>query len=181
PQRSCSRIGREWAHAGPRSRTTTKRLTGAGYRSRVARTWGELLGDERADEEPEQERTGFFARLRDSLAKSRTALAGELASAAFDPHDDASWERLEEALIMADVGVPTTAELVRRLESRPDVSAGLEGPLAEEVAVLFGDPGRLDLAARPSVVLFVGVNGTGKTTTIGKLARRLREHQREDN
>ena len=145
----------------------------------MARTWGELLGDERADDEPEQERAGFFARLRDSLAKSRTALAGELASAAFDPHDDASWERLEEALIMADVGVPTTAELVRRLESRPDVSAGLEGPLAEEVAVLFGDPGRLDLAARPSVVLFVGVNGTGKTTTIGKLARRLREHQRD--
>ncbi len=80
-------------------------------------TWAELLGDEvTAADEPEQ--TSFFARMRDSLAKSRQALTAELASAGFDASDDEAWERLEEALIRSDVGVPATAELVRRLEAR---------------------------------------------------------------
>ena len=71
-------------------------------------TWSALLGDEeRADEEAAE--PGFFGRLRDSLGKSRRALTGQLAAAAFDPSDDEAWERLEEALIAADVGVPATA------------------------------------------------------------------------
>jgi len=144
----------------------------------LARSWGELLGDADAGAEQE-ERSGFFSRLRDSLGKSRRALVGELAAAAFDPNDDEAWERLEEALIFADVGVPTTAELVRRLEARGDLSAGLETALAEEIAALMGEPGRLDVGENPSVLLFVGVNGTGKTTTIGKLAQRLREHEHD--
>src|SRR5262249_38305019 len=53
-----------------------------------------------------------------------------------------------------------------------------EGALVDEVTSLLGEPGRLEVAARPSVILVVGVNGTGKTTTIGKLAKRLREHGR---
>ncbi len=80
-------------------------------------TWSELLGDEVSPED-EPERTGFFGRMRESLAKSRQALTAELASAAFDSSDDEAWERLEEALIRSDVGVPATAELVRRLEAR---------------------------------------------------------------
>jgi fused signal recognition particle receptor len=99
----------------------------------------------------------------------------QLAAAAFDPADDDAWERLEEALIAADVGVPTTAELVRRLEARQELGE-LGEALAEEASVLLGEPGRLDLDGKPSVILVVGVNGTGKTTTIGKLASRLREH-----
>lgn len=142
----------------------------------MSRTWAELLGDE-LTEEDEPERTGVFARVRESLAKSRRALTAELASAAFDPGDDASWERLEEALIRSDVGVPATAELVRRLEARADVGR-LEDALAEEVEALFGSPPTLVLTGDPSVVLVVGVNGTGKTTTIGKLAQKLREHGR---
>jgi fused signal recognition particle receptor len=118
-----------------------------------------------------------FARLRESLGKSRRALTEELALASFDPADEASWERLEEALIAADVGVPATAELVQRLEARGD-AADLGAALQEEIARMLGDPGRLELAARPSVVLVVGVNGTGKTTTIGKLASQLQEHGR---
>jgi fused signal recognition particle receptor len=146
------------------------------YGSRfMARSWGELLGEEGAQPEPEADRAGLFSRLRDSLSKSRRALTAELASAAFDPGDDAAWERLEEALIRADVGVPATAEVVQRLEARPDLT-DLDGALAEELAALLGDPGTLDVRADPSVVLVVGVNGTGKTTTIGKLAERLREH-----
>jgi fused signal recognition particle receptor len=142
----------------------------------VTRTWAELLGDEASPEE-EAERSGFFSRLRESLSKSRRALAGQLAAAAFDPADDEAWERLEEALIAADVGVPATAELVRRLEAGGVVEDLIE-PLVQEIAALLGDASMLALPTRPSVVLVVGVNGTGKTTTIGKLAYRLREHER---
>jgi fused signal recognition particle receptor len=139
-------------------------------------TWAELLGDApTAADEPE--RTGLFARMRESLAKSRRALTEQLAEAAFDPSDSDAWERLEEALIRSDVGVPATAELVRRLELR-GTAGGLEDGLVEEVEALFGGPPSLDLSGSPAVVLVVGVNGTGKTTTIGKLAMKLSEHGR---
>jgi fused signal recognition particle receptor len=145
----------------------------------MSRTWGELLGDaDAAPEEEERERTGFFGRLRDSLGKSRRALTEELAAAAFDPADDEAWERLEEALIAGDVGVQATAELVRRLEARGDIP-DLNAALAEEIQALLGEPPTLAFAEEgPSVILVVGVNGTGKTTTIGKLAQKLREHRR---
>src|SRR6059058_745924 len=142
----------------------------------MARSWAELLGDEAAPAE-ESDRAGLFGRLRESLGKSRRALTEELALASFDPAEEASWERLEEALIAADVGVPATAELVQRLEARGD-AADLGAALQEEIARMLGEPGRLELSARPSVLLVVGVNGTGKTTTIGKLAARLQEHGR---
>src|SRR4029450_1067033 len=99
----------------------------------------------------------------------------QLAAAAFDPSDDEAWERLEEALIAADVGVPTTAELVRRLEARPELGE-LSEALAEEAAALLGEPGRLGLGGEPDVIVVVGVTGTGNPTTIGKLASRLSEH-----
>lgn len=142
----------------------------------MSRTWAELLGDEVTSAD-EPERTGFFGRMRESLAKSRRALGEQLAVAAFDAGDDEAWERLEEALIRSDVGVPATAELVRRLEER-GVAGGLEDALVEEVEALFGEPPTLALGEKPSVILVVGVNGTGKTTTIGKLAQKLREHGR---
>jgi fused signal recognition particle receptor len=143
----------------------------------VSRTWSELLGDGAPRAEDETERTGFFSRLRDSLGKSRRALTEQLASVAFDPSDEEAWERLEEALIRADVGVRATAELVRRLEARGAI-ASLEGALVEEIEAIFGGPPALAVRGRPAVILVVGVNGSGKTTTIGKLARTLREHGR---
>ncbi len=73
----------------------------------MARSWSELLGDDDATPESEKERAGFLGRLRDSLSKSRRALTQQLAVAAFDPADEEAWERLEEALITADVGVPS--------------------------------------------------------------------------
>jgi len=141
----------------------------------MARSWAQLLGEADAAPEPEEQRGGLFSRLRDSLSKSRRALTEQIAAAAFDPGDDLAWERLEEALIQADVGVRSTAELVRRLEAR-GVLGDLGEALTEEIAALFGDPPTLDVTARPTVILVVGVNGTGKTTTIGKLAAKLAEH-----
>ena len=85
------------------------------------RSWAELLGDADAAPESDEEAPGLFGRLRDSLGKSRRALTDQLAVAAFDPADEGAWERLEEALIAADVGVPATAELVQRLEARGEV------------------------------------------------------------
>jgi fused signal recognition particle receptor len=145
----------------------------------MARSWAEFLGDAAAESgEEARARRGFTARLRDSLSRSRRALTAELAAAAFDPTDSAAWERLEEALLQADVGAAATAELVARLEARPEL-ADLGEALAEEIAAILGPPPTLDLGGDPAVILVVGVNGTGKTTTIGKLAQVLREHGRE--
>ncbi|HEY8492708.1 MAG TPA: signal recognition particle receptor subunit alpha, partial [Myxococcota bacterium] len=144
------------------------------------------FGDGVAEREPEPEedrkRGGFFRRLRESLARSREALRAEVSAGFFDRLDAEAFERLEEALILADVGAPTTAEVVGRLES--DVQSGavsggeaaqrrLIELLAELATPANGASARIDLRAKPAVVMVVGVNGTGKTTTIGKLARLL--------
>ncbi len=95
----------------------------------------------------------------------------------FDPRDDESWEALEEALISADVGMAATDELVERLRKRRGRRRSRAGARRGDRGAARRDrhPGRQE---RPSVVLVVGVNGTGKTTTIGKLAYRLSEHGR---
>src|SRR5947207_7157124 len=156
-----------------------RRVPGRQHYADAVRSWAELLGEPGAARQVEEESGGrFFLRLRDSLSKSRRALTGELAAAtSFDPGDDTDWERLEEALIAGDVGVRATAELVRRLEARGAL-VDLNAALAEEVTELFGEAPVLDVAHEPAVILVVGVNGTGKTTTIGKLAARLGEHGR---
>jgi fused signal recognition particle receptor len=143
--------------------------------------WEELLGAEPTAHDPVPERRGRLARLRTSLRRSREALTAELSASLFDRLDEETWERLEEALILADVGAAATADVVGRLES--EVEAGtVSGPdaarerLVELLAELAaGEPPRLGISARPAVVMVVGVNGTGKTTTIGKLASVLKE------
>src|ERR671919_786678 len=113
----------------------------------MSRTWSELLGDEpTAADEPE--RSGFFGRMRESLAKSRRALTEQIATAAFDPADEDAWERLEEALIRSDVGVPATAELVRRLEARGDVDQ-LGEVLAEEQLEIWAERAGADFVGSP--------------------------------
>ncbi len=131
--------------------------------------------------EPEAEqRRGVFRRLRESLSKSRQALAEEISAGMFDRIDEETWERLEEALILADAGAPTTASVVERLEHEVDSGAvaadgaAVRARLIEilaEVAATARAP--IDLSAEPSVLMMVGVNGTGKTTTIGKIAWHL--------
>jgi len=127
------------------------------------------------------EKPGRLARLRERLQKSRQALRAELSASLFDRLDSETWERLEEALILADVGAKATAEVVGKLEG--EVEAGeVSGPeairerMVELLAALAGSEApRLDLSRKPAVIMVVGVNGTGKTTTIGKLASVLRE------
>ncbi len=155
----------------------------------MARDWSDLFitdasaGDEPGDagEPAARQRGGLFRRLRESMAKTRQALGSEIHATLFGVLDEHTWERLEEALIMADVGASTTASVVQTLET--EVSEGkLEGgqALSERLIELLaatarvGD-GRIDLRAQPTVIMAVGVNGTGKTTTIGKLAWHLRE------
>jgi fused signal recognition particle receptor len=163
----------------------------------VARDWSELFitsenghtagsqGGEQATSGRERgaprQRGGLFRRLRESMAKTRQALGSEIQATLFGVLDEQTWERLEEALIMADVGAGTTASVVETLEA--EASAGkLEGgqALSERLIELLAATARvadarIDIRPKPTVIMAVGVNGTGKTTTIGKLAWHLRE------
>ncbi|HEY1585094.1 MAG TPA: signal recognition particle-docking protein FtsY [Polyangia bacterium] len=159
----------------------------------MARDWSDLFivggsgaDGERAEAAGEQaggetrKRGGLFRRLRESMAKTREALGSEIQATLFGVLDEHTWERLEEALIMADVGASTTASVVATLEA--EVAEGrLEGgeALSERLIDLLAETtrvgdARIDIRARPTVIMAVGVNGTGKTTTIGKLAWHLR-------
>ncbi len=131
----------------------------------------------------EEERRGFFRRLRDNMAKTRQAISAEVSSTLFDQLDAETWEHLEEALIHADVGARTTAQVVERLEREVEAGEVADGPaltarlielLAELATPAADGADRISLLEQPTVLLVVGVNGTGKTTTIGKLAWHLR-------
>jgi fused signal recognition particle receptor len=127
---------------------------------------------------------GRLVRLRARLARSQGSLGkGLLAVLGRADLDDAAWEELEDTLLAADVGVGPTTELVDRLRTRVRVE-GIDDPerakaaLRDELVALVGPELDRTLAAtgndgKPGVVLVVGVNGTGKTTTVGRLARVL--------
>jgi fused signal recognition particle receptor len=154
----------------------------------VARDWSDLFitaseqaSDAPGDQEQQSSRRGLFRRLRESMAKTRQALGSEIQATLFGELDQQTWERLEEILIMADVGAQTTAVVVSALEA--EAAAGdLEGgeALSERLIELLAQTARvgedrIDIRPRPTVIMAVGVNGTGKTTTIGKLAWHLRQ------
>jgi fused signal recognition particle receptor len=156
----------------------------------MARDWRDLFltgdaGDASTSaqdgEQTDERRGGFFKRLRQNLSKTREALTSEIQATLFDTLDDETWERLEEALIMADVGARTTAGVVGQLEQEATAGSVEGGPaLQERLVELLADIARtgtdtIDLRHEPTVIMAVGVNGTGKTTTIGKLAWHLRQ------
>jgi fused signal recognition particle receptor len=133
-----------------------------------------------SDEAEPEQRRGVFRRLRESLSKSRQALAEEISASVFEKIDDETWELLEEALILADVGAPTTAAVVEKLEHEVDSGAiPAEGePIRDRLIEMLAEVAstaraKIDLSAQPAVLMMVGVNGTGKTTTIGKIAWHL--------
>jgi fused signal recognition particle receptor len=129
----------------------------------------------------EQEAAGWFGRLRRGLTRSRESFVGQLNAAVAefkDADDEEFWERVEEILVSSDVGVPTTAKLVAELEQealRRNITSGteLKRLMVEHATRMLEGPVELDISHKPTVILMVGVNGTGKTTTIGKLSRFL--------
>ena len=152
----------------------------------MSRSWRELFTTDDGVSpavdatETDEEREGFFRRLRQNMRKTREALTAELQSTLFQTLDDEAWERLEETLILADVGAATTARIVGKLET--EVEGGelqpgepFEARLRELLAEAARPPASdtIDIRPDPTVILMVGVNGTGKTTTIGKLAWHL--------
>jgi fused signal recognition particle receptor len=128
-----------------------------------------------------QESGGWFGRLRQGLSRSRDSFVGQLNAAVAefrDVEDEEFWERVEEILISSDVGVPTTAKLVGELEQEAlekNITSGAElrELMIEHATTMLEGPVELDVSHQPTVILMVGVNGTGKTTTIGKLSRFL--------
>jgi fused signal recognition particle receptor len=126
-----------------------------------------------APQEPQPSVFGFF---RDALTRSRDVLRTGLDRLLGRPLDAAATEELEEALLRSDVGVGTTNRLLEAVRNLP-ADSDLRGALAAEMkSILRANhaPFAIPAAPRPYVVLVVGVNGSGKTTTIGKLAARLR-------
>jgi fused signal recognition particle receptor len=123
----------------------------------------------------------WFGRLRRGMRRSRESFVGQLNAAVAefrDAEDEEFWERIEEILITSDVGVPTTARLVAELEQEAlerNITSGkeLRELMVEHATRLLDKPIELDVSHEPTVILMVGVNGTGKTTNIGKLVHFL--------
>ncbi len=124
---------------------------------------------------------GFFEKIKAGLTKTRDALSGTLGGvfSGFSQIDDDFYDELEESLILADLGVETSVKATeklraaikeQRLKTPEEAKAALKEILVEMLSV--GSPA-LDLSTKPAVVLVIGVNGVGKTTTIGKIANRL--------
>ena len=124
---------------------------------------------------------GFFDKIKAGLTKTRDALSNTLGSvfSGFSEIDDDFYDELEESLILADLGVETSTKATDRLrkvireqhiKTTEEAKEALKGILVEMLNV--GDTA-LDLSTKPSVILVIGVNGVGKTTTIGKIAKQL--------
>ena len=132
-------------------------------------------------EDEEDERNRLFVKLTEGLARTREQFVRRL-DGLFASHgelNDAFWEELEELFITADLGFETSLEMTSRLRERArrekvTNTAGVRPLLLAELEELFRQPRRIAAINAPEVVLMVGVNGVGKTTTIGKLAHRAR-------
>lgn len=124
---------------------------------------------------------GLFAKIKEGLKKTRDSVVGQIDSMlkSFTKIDEELFEELEELLIMGDVGVVTSEKICEELRKRVK-KEGVTDPkevhrlLEQTVAEMLEGGQELDISTQPSIVLVIGVNGVGKTTTIGKLADSLR-------
>lgn len=135
--------------------------------------------------DPEPRERGFFARLKQRLNQGRAWLGGGLASAFGRNIDESTLEALEESLLLADAGMEATQQLIEEIRRKARHIENADVPLATllrasivEMLRPLAQPLTLEPGKGPRVVLVVGVNGTGKTTTIGKLAQRLKDDGR---
>ncbi|MBR6872235.1 MAG: signal recognition particle-docking protein FtsY [Ruminococcus sp.] len=123
---------------------------------------------------------GFFEKLKAGLKKTKDSMMGKIERLlhSFTKIDEDLFEELEETLITSDIGVVTSEKICEELRSRVKAQ-GVTDPLVvkdllkEIIAEMLGEEVPLDLSTKPSVILVIGVNGVGKTTTIGKLANQL--------
>ena len=137
--------------------------------------------EDEEDEEDESDRVSFWEKLKSGLAKTKNALFGSVNDLLknFVKVDEDLLEELEELLIMADVGVGATEEIIEELRDRIKDGRLKEkdqvlDTLKEILSDMIGEHQPLKLETTPSVILVIGVNGAGKTTSIGKISKRLR-------
>ena len=124
---------------------------------------------------------GFFEKLKQGLAKTKTAIFGKIDSLfkSFRKVDEELFEELEELLISADIGYALTEEILDELreiakEEKIKESEEIKTRLYEILQNLLGEHEGLNLSTTPSVILVIGVNGVGKTTSIGKISHDLK-------
>jgi fused signal recognition particle receptor len=121
----------------------------------------------------------ILSKWKSGLARTSKATFGQLATLLGDTQiNDETWEKLESLLIHADIGVDTTMDLIDRLEDRVDREGiirecDLNTVLYEELRSLLVQPPLTEFPEKPAIILIVGVNGSGKTTTIAKLGKRF--------
>ncbi len=126
---------------------------------------------------------GFFDKLKNGLSKTKSSFDEKMNNvfSNFRKVDEELLEELEEALIMSDVGVQTSTMIINNLKNRVKKenlkdAEEVKAALRDEVKAIFDSTDKeLNLNTKPSVILVVGVNGVGKTTSIGKIANRLRK------
>lgn len=124
---------------------------------------------------------GFFNKIKQGLKKTRDSISGSIETMlhSFTKIDESLFEELEELLVMGDVGVPTAMRICDELREKVK-KQGVSDPalimdmLKETVAEMLSGGDGLQIQTKPSAILVIGVNGVGKTTTIGKLAARLK-------
>lgn len=123
---------------------------------------------------------GFFEKLKNGLKKTKDSMMGRIESLlhSFSKIDEDLFEELEETLILCDIGVATSEKICEKLRQKVK-QEGVKEPekikdmLKEIITEMLGEDQKLDMSTTPSVILVIGVNGVGKTTTIGKLAYQL--------
>ena len=129
---------------------------------------------------------GLFSKIKEGLKKTRESFSASLDNmlGSYTEIDESLFEQLEELLVMADTGVPTAERICEEVKKRVKAQRVTDPTqifemLRETVAEMIAGDEELHVRTKPSIILVIGVNGVGKTTTIGKIASRLRQEKKK--
>lgn len=129
---------------------------------------------------------GLFSKIKEGLKKTRESFSASLDNmlGSYTEIDESLFEQLEELLVMADTGVPTAERICEEVKKRVKAQRVTDPTqifemLRETVAEMIASDEELHVRTKPSIILVIGVNGVGKTTTIGKIASRLRQERKK--